>query len=541
MSAECRSWFGIRDSARLALSACSGLMLALAFPKFELPGVVWFALVPLLFTIDRSLLSRVFAYSWLQGFVFFLTVLYWIPVALITYAHASLAAALAKLLLLAAVEGLAVAAAFTLGELISRRLGLCRTFTLPTTWVAFELLRTYLPVGFPWALLGYAAYRDVTLIQFAEFTGIYGVSALIVLVNVAVYRLLTSSQTLTAKLVGVAPALATFGIALLFGMVRISQLHATAAVGNLRVAFVQADIPQSLKWEQSNVEPTFQTYAQETLSALQYHPDLVIWPETAAPFFFIAQADYSDGPLQFHRAYHDRLLKLVSDTHKPLLFGAPALDFSDGISNRNRADLISAEGNVVGYYDKMMLVPFDEYIPMARFLGRIFDKSVESTGPITAGTRQTVLPIKDAKLGVLICYESIFPSLARSSVRTGANVLVNLSNDAWFGTTSAPYQLLAMAAMRALENHTVMVRVANTGISAVVRPSGEIVAATELDTRVTETETVSWISSRTFYTKHGDLFAEFCVAATMVGVLIAFGFRTQDEDDLAALNTKNTK
>ncbi len=541
MSAKGRNRSGIRDSASLALSACSGLMLALALPKFELPGLVWFALVPLLFAIDRSLLPRVFAYSWLQGFVFFLTVLYWIPVALITYAHASLAAALAKLILLAAVEALSIAAAFTLGELISRRVGVSRTITLPTTWVAFELLRTYVPVGFPWALLGYAVYRDVTLIQFVEFTGIYGVSALIVLVNVAVYQILTSSQTLTAKLVGAAPAFATFAIALLFGMVRIRQLHAAAAVGNLRVAFVQADIPQSLKWARSNVEPTFQTYAQETVSALQYHPDLVIWPETAAPFFFIAQADYSDGPLQFHRAYHDRLLKLVRDTRQPLLFGAPALDFSDGISNRNRADLISAEGNMVGYYDKMMLVPFDEYIPMARFLGRLFDKPVESTGPITAGTRQTVLPIKDAKLGVLICYESIFPSLARSSVRTGANVLVNLSNDAWFGTTSAPYQLLAMAAMRALENHTAMVRVANTGISAVVLSSGEIVAATQLDTRVTETETVSWISSRTFYTEHGDLFAEFCVAATILGALIAFVFRTRDEGDLAALSAKNMK
>jgi apolipoprotein N-acyltransferase len=502
------SLFGIRWPARLALSACSGLMLALAFPKFELPGVVWFALVPLLFAIDRNPLPRVFAYSWLQGFVFFLAVLYWIPVALITYGHASLAAALTKLLLLAAVEALSIAAAFTLGELISRRLGVPRTITLPITWVALELLRTYLPVGFPWALLGYAPYRDVTLIQFAEFTGIYGVSALIVLVNVAAYQMLTRSQTLVAKFVGIAPAFGVVVIALLFGTARIRQLQAIPAEGSLRIALVQANIPQSLKWEQSHVEPTFQIYAQETLSASQQHPDLVIWPETAAPFVFIAQADYADGPLQFHQAYHDRLLKLVRDTRQPLLFGALALDFSDGISTRNRADLISADGSVVGYYDKMMLVPFDEYVPMARFFGRLVDKAVESTGPITAGTRQTILPIKDAKLGILICYESIFPSLARSSVQAGA-----------------PYQLLAMAAMRALENHTPMVRVANTGISAFVTPTGEIIAATKLSTRVTETETVSWTGTRTFYTEHGDLFAEFCAAVTTIGVLLAFVFR----------------
>ncbi len=502
-------------------------MLALAFPKLELPGVVWFALVPLLFAIDRNPLRRVFAYSWLQGFTFFLEVLYSIPVALITYGHASLAAALAKLLFLAAVEALPVAAAFTLGELIRRRFGVPRAITLPTAWVAFELVRTYLPLGFPWALLGYAAYRDVTLIQFVEFTGIYGVSALIVLINVAVYRMLTRSEALTAKLVGAAPAFGVFGIALLFGAARIRQLHAAPPVGSLRVSLIQANIPQSLKWVQSNVEPTFQVYAQEMLSASQQHPDLVIWPETAAPFVFIARAEYADGPFQFHRAYHDRLVKLVRATHQALLFGAPALDFHNGISTRNRADLISADGNIVGYYDKIMLVPFDEYVPMTRFFGRFIDKPVQSIGPITAGTRQTILPIKDAKLGVLICYESIFPSLARSYVRAGANVLVNLSNDAWFGTTSAPYQLLAMAAMRALENHTPMIRVANTGISAVIRPTGEIVAETQLSTRITETATVSWIGSRTFYTKHGDLFAEFCVAATTIGALLSFISRTQ--------------
>jgi len=498
-------------------------MLALAFPKFEIPGFVWFSLVPLLFVADRNSLLRVFGYSWLQGLVFFVAILYPIPVALITFDHASWIAALAKLLLLAAFEALSIGAAFTTGELLSRRLRVSRIITLPTAWVTFEFLRTYLPLGFPWALLGYAAYRDLTLIQFVEFTGIYGVSALIVLINITAYEILIRSQTLTSRLVGAVPAFSALGIALLFGTVRLSQLRAAHAVGSLRIAFVQANIPQSLKWVQSNVEPTFQIYSQETLKASRQHPDLTIWPETAAPFIFIAAAEY--GTFQSHRAYHDRLLKLVRDTRQPLLFGAPALDFQNGISTRNRADLISADGNVVGYYDKMTLIPFDEYIPMARFFGRFFDQPVESIGPITPGIRPAILPVKDAQLGVLICYDSIFPAVARNSVRAGANVLVNLSNDAWFGTTSAPYQLLAMAAMRALENHTTMVRVANTGISAVVNPTGEIIAATKLSTRVTEIERVSWTGSRTFYTEYGDLFAEFCALATTIGALVALAFR----------------
>jgi apolipoprotein N-acyltransferase len=520
--------------ARLALSVCSGLTLALAFPKLELTIVVWFALVPLLFAIDGIPLLMVFAYSWLQGFVFFVATLYPIPFALVTYGHASIMAALAKLVLLGALEGLSIASAFSVGELVSRRLRVPRSMMLATTWVAFEFLRTYFPIGFPWALLGYAAYRDVMLIQFAEFTGIYGVSALIVLVNVTIYQMLTHSPTILAKVTEGLPALSAVSIALLFGATRIVQLRATAPAGSLRVAFVQANIPQSLKWEQSNVEPTFQTYATETFRVSQQHPDLAIWPETAVPFAFIAPAEY--GPFQFHRFYHDRLVKLVRDIHQPLLFGAPALDFHNGVSTRNRADLLSADGDVVGYYDKMMLVPFDEYVPVSRFLGRFIDMPVESIGPISAGTQQTILPVKDARLGVLICYDSIFPSLARSSVRAGANVLVNLSNDAWFGTTSAPYELLAIAAMRALENHTVMVRVANTGISAIISPYGEIVSETKLGTRVTETDTVSWISSRTFYTEHGDLFAALCAAVTAIGALIAIVFGIQTWKRSAAFN-----
>ncbi len=272
--------------------------------------------------------------------------------------------------------------------------------------------------------------------------------------------------------------------------------------------------------------PNFLVYAVATLLASRQHPVLVIWPETAATFIFLPESEYASGALPLHEAYEKLLLTLVRNTHQPILFGALALDFDGEVSTRNRADLLSSDGHLVGYYDKMMLVPFDEYIPMARFLGPLMNKPVESIGPITPGTTRTILPVKDARLGVLKCYESIFPSLARKSVRAGANVLVNLSNDAWFGASSAPYQLLAIAAMRALENHTVMVRVANTGISAVITPVGEIVSPTKLGTRVTEFENVSWISSPTFYTGHGDVFALACEVIAAIGLVAALVIKT---------------
>jgi apolipoprotein N-acyltransferase len=501
----------------------SGLILALAFPKAEIPGLAWIALTPLLFTIDQTAIPAVFGYSWLFAFSFFVTILYPVPLSLVTYAHASFVAALTKLVLLSSLEALSIGAAVTTGEFVARRLGLSRIIVLPLAWVGFELFRTYVPVGFPWGLLGYAAYRDVRLIQFAEFTGIYGVSGLIVLVNVTVYQMLASGWNLNEKLFEAAPALGALGIAALFGAIRVHQLHSDSSVGSLKVALVQANIPQNLKWDPSEVEPTFQAYSQETLKAAQQHPDLIIWPESAVPFLFMDLSYY--GVLYFHRDYRNKLVRFIKGAHQTLLFGAPALALVNGVSTRNRADLVSADGELVGYYDKMTLVPFDEYVPLDRYLGRFIEKPVESIGPITAGTRQTLLPVKEAKLGVLICYESMFPSRARDYVEAGANILVNLSNDAWFGTTSAPYQLLAMASMRALENHTLMIRVANTGISAVIEPTGEIAAATKLGTRVTEIETVSWINSPTFYTRHGDLFAEFCLVATTIAALLALAIR----------------
>ena len=510
--------FEISDAVCVSLSVFSGTLLGLAFPKSEIPGVMWFAFVPLLFAIDRSRSRRVFVYAWLQGFVFFAMILHPIVFALTTFGHAWFLSAVAKLVVLAASEALAVGVAFSAEEFICSRVGISKTIALPITWVAFEFARSYVPVGFPWALLGYAAYRDVALIQFVDLTGIYGVSALIILINATIYGALNSSKSLAGRVLEAVPAASIIVLALLLGSRRVAQIDAMPHAGALRVALVQADIPQSLKWKQSSLEPTFQIYSNETLSASWKHPDLVIWPEAAVPFVFLHSSEYSDGPLRFHQGYHDRLLRLVRQAQQPLLFGVPSLDFSNGISTRNRAYLIGSSGEVVGYYDKMILVPFDEYVPAARFLGRLIDKPVESIGPITAGTQQTILPIKDAKLGVLICYESIFPELSRRAVQAGANILVNLSNDAWFGTTSVPHQLMAMAAMRSLENRTTMIRVANTGISAVVSPTGRIVDATRLSSRVTKIEPVSWITARTFYTKYGDVFAGGCLAATLLGL-----------------------
>jgi len=186
---------------------------------------------------------------------------------------------------------------------------------------------------------------------------------------------------------------------------------------------------------------------------------------------------------------------------------------------RNRAYLLAGDGRVGPYYDKVELVPVGEY--SLKVFGYGFKRLVEAPGDFVPGDSLKPMTIGGAKLGILICYESIFPHLARSEVRNGADLLVNMTNDSWYGRSSAPYQLLAMAATRAVENGVPMIRVANSGISAVIDPTGRIMHRTELFTRVTEIRTVRWTNGHSFYVDFGYLFAPGCFALFLLALCAA--------------------
>jgi apolipoprotein N-acyltransferase len=207
----------------------------------------------------------------------------------------------------------------------------------------------------------------------------------------------------------------------------------------------------------------------------------------------------------------------------PILFGAPAMVEIDGRTGfYNRAYLVSAKGEVVSHYDKMELVPFGEYVPAHALLGFFVNRIVQGFGDLIPGDRQTLFPMKGATLGILICYESIFPDFTRREVKGGATVLVNITNDAWYGESSAPFQALAMASLRSVETKVPMVRVANTGVSTIIEPSGELTYRTPLFKRGTEIETVRWRPVRTVYTVVGDLFSEICFVLMALGLFFAW-------------------
>lgn len=528
---------------RPGLAAVSGLALAAAFPKIDLSLFAWVAFIPLFCAIERQSLRRVFCYAWLQGLVCFIASLYWVVIALHVFASVPSVLAVLPMLLLAAIMGIYTAAAIWSGEFIARRLGIANLLTIPIAWTALEWVRTYFPIGFPWNLLGYAAYRNIELIQFAEFTGVYGVSALIIFFNVVAYAVIFQVYSRRVQIMGLGTLTAAMALALIFGVWRVHQLSTAAPLGSLKVAMVQGDIPQSLKWDPKFLETSFEIYRAQSEAAVQRGADLIVWPEAAATFFFQPDDRY---PAQFatDAAYRQRLLELAARTGEPILFGAPALGVEDNrIGFYNRAYLVSGSGKVEGWYDKIQLVPFGEYVPLRKLLGGLVNRVVVGFGDLFAGRRQTLFEVHGAKLAVLICYESVFPNLTRTAVERGANILMNITNDAWYGKSSAPYQLLAMAAMRSAETKAPMVRVANTGISAVIQSDGAITARTSLFKRGTETEHVYWRQERTVYTQVGDIFAETCLALTLIALVIALArprpAAGEQEQELAALMSAN--
>ncbi|HWU40190.1 MAG TPA: apolipoprotein N-acyltransferase, partial [Candidatus Acidoferrum sp.] len=284
----------------------------------------------------------------------------------------------------------------------------------------------------------------------------------------------------------------------------------------IRIALLQGNIPQDVKWEPKFQEETMAIYMDLTLRAQATLPQLVIWPETATPFFF-----------QDSFPYRSRILDLAQKLQTHLLFGSPGYDRKGReIHYYNSAFLISPEGKVSGRYDKIHLVPFGEYAPLTGIFGFTRD-IIGAMGDFHSGEEVRNLAIAQGKFGVLICYEAIFPDLTRQFVDQGALFLVNITNDAWFGHTAAPYQHLSMVALRAVENRVPIARAANTGVSGFIHPSGRILQASDIFTKAIVSGNIYLSKRWSFYTQFGDLFTYLCIGYTVL-FLIYIRFRRED-------------
>jgi apolipoprotein N-acyltransferase len=472
-------------------AASSGGLLALAFPRPDLALLAWVALVPLLLVMAR----RPFRSGFVAGTVFFAVILYWVNIVMTTFGHLHpVLSVLAWLLLsayLALYFGVATWAACRLRELR----GYAVPLTLPVLWVALEFLRETLLTGFPWASIGYSQHASLNLLQSADLFGVYGLGYLLVLVNAVIAEWLLT-RNLPRRQRPVAAGLVTMvllGSAWGYGYWRLgTDLDGRAE--RLKVTVVQGNIPQDVKWLPEFQQETVRIYRDLSLTAARAEqPGLIIWPEAATPFYYQdankLSAQVADVPRQAGAA---------------LLFGSPAYRQEQGsLRYLNSAFLLDLEGREKGRSDKIHLVPFGEYVPLKRFLPFI-EKLVVGIGDFSPGTINP-LPLNGHRLGVLVCYEAIFPELAREWVRQGSGLLVNVTNDAWFGNSSAPWQHLAMVRFRAVENRVWIARAANTGISAFIAPSGQILAATGLFVPATATVEVGLGARPGLYARTGDL------------------------------------
>jgi len=497
----------------LLLAILSGLLLTASFPPGKLSFLAWIALVPLLISIRDKVPGTAIKLGFTAGFFHYLTLMYWITVVLGRYGNLNLAVSLVALLLLSLYLALypALFSYFT----IQIDQAPFYPFFMAAFWVSLEYARAHLVTGFPWCLLGYSQYEHLAVIQIADLVGVYGITFLIVLINGLLFRSFFGKKGVKRSFLKWEWLFVVLIMAgtLFYGFHQLSQKKARIKTApHINAAVIQANIDQSVKWKPSFQAKTLETYFRLSHSVGHLKPSLIVWPETALPLF------YQDAP-----RFSPRMEGLSKELGAMLLFGSPAYKRADRkVEYYNRAYMIAPGASTTGYYDKRHLVPFGEYVPLKKYLPFI-NQLVQAAGNFTSGDRQRPLREKDLSMGVLICFEAIFPELARDLSREGANLLVNITNDAWFGTTSAPYQHLSMAVFRSVETGIPMVRAANTGFSAFIGWDGKILSRTALfEEAVLDRSIPVPPSLPTLYTRTGDLFAGGMVVVSLLMLLYLF-------------------
>jgi apolipoprotein N-acyltransferase len=495
-----------------ALSALSAILLSLSFPGYDIEVLAWIGLLPLFSLIKGGSTRNAFLWCWTSGTLFFFITINWVIKTMNNYGGIPLWVSLLILLLLSLYLGLYFGVFGLLTRYVTTKARLPLPCAAPLLWVSLEYVRAHLLTGFPWASLGYSQYRFLHLIQIADITSVLGVSFLVVAVNAALFEILSKGRR--RKIISVSAVAFLFLLSLAYGYYRLNRSYDNTE-RELSVAVLQGNIPQNLKWDRAFQRRTIDIYARLTAESHQHQAHLVIWPETAAPLFF-----------QDPSTYRQELFDLAKEENVFLLFGSPSYTVGADATLKlfNSAYLISPNGESLSRYDKRHLVPFGEYIPLSKILFFI-EKMVAGIGDFVPGNDYTLFQIPQAKFGVVICFEVVFPDLVRHFVLNGAEFMATITNDAWFGRSAAPYQHFAMVVFRAIENRVYFARAANTGISGFISPKGETLKASPLFVENALLRTISPSTTRTIYTAYGDIFAYVSIFITGIVMIVAVFFR----------------
>ena len=498
------------------LALCSAVLLILAFPDFELWPLAAVGLVPLLFIVaQRPRPLRSFFLGWLTGAVFFYGSCYWLTYSMIHYGGVPTPVAYLLLIPVPLVVGLFPGiCAFVLARAISRW-GTTALLAAALIWPATEWARLGI-TGQLWNALGYALAYKPSLIQPASWGGVYAVSFLLVAINAALTFVLVR-RTFKGAIVTVGILGAV--VVVIFAASLKSQVRPVADPNAPFIVALQPNVPMALVKSTAEMQTLIDRHVSMTEAALNSLPQpsqtrLVIWPESPMNF------DYgTDTQLR------ELLLNFATKHNASILFNSQEQAPNDGIYNS--ALFVNEQGRLIAQYDKIRLMPFGEYVPLPRWLpGANLITAI--VGDFTPGTRFTLMPVGEARVGVFICIESAYPFITRGLTREGANVLVNISNDGYLGPTAVRRQHLANAVFRAVENDRDVMRVTNSGITAYITSQGEVQDATEsFSTAVRIWRIGGRNSSQTFYSRHGDVFAGICAALSLILLASTFRWRTK--------------
>jgi apolipoprotein N-acyltransferase len=485
-----------------AILAAAAFFTALSFPRTDWSLTPWVLVTPLLVVATFTPPRTAFWWGLLYGGVFFLVLLRWLNFTFRVYSTIPGPLVLLPTILLAGYCAFWIAAvAWAVSRVAARWSTSAALLLAPFFWIAAEWLRGHLLGGFPWGTLGYSQYLQLRVIQVAELGGVHAVSFLLLAVNAALAGclLLTWRRALAGAVAAGVLVLAT----LVFGNARLQD---STVRPTTRVTLMQPSIEQPVKWEPKHAVETLSIYFALTRQAAAERPDLLVWPETASPTI-LRQDPQLLGALR----------TVSAELRAPLLIGS--LDAEGNPPRfRNTAFVLTDQG-IVGRYDKIHLVPFGEFVPLSGVIGFVRGWA-EFISELEPGTRTVVFPGPPAPYGVVICYEGIFPDLVRDFVRNGARLMVNMTNDAWFGRTSGPEQHLSMYPFRAVEHRVSVVRAANTGVSAFITPSGRIVRRMNLYERGLLTESVPLRVGKTLFTRLGDWPGLLALAASAAALAL---------------------
>ena len=493
---------------KTALAVLSGALLAGSFPKFGTPALAWIALAPLIVSVvlalgERRAPSRTFGLGVLTGVVYFTGTLYWVVGVMNTYGGLSFVVSVLVALLLASYLALYVGLFALLVRTAVHRLGVAGVWLSPCFWVATEWARSTGGAGFAWAPLGSSQATVIPVVQAASVVGVYGLSALVALVGTAAAAVaLTRDRVQRGGAIAVALLLAAVVAG---GLLRVNRgvlLHEGAS---FKAGLVQGSINQEDKYDPKLREVILGRYLDLSRQVIGEGADLVVWPEAATPFYFDLQANFA-APVR----------RLAVEARTPFLIGTDEfVPASAEAPDRyfNSAVLVGRDGRSRASYRKMQLVPFGEYVPLKRLLFFV-GPLIEAVSDFSAGTEPVVFDADGRRFSVAICYESVYPWLARAFVLRGSQLLVTITNDAWFQRSSAAYQHFEQGAIRAVEEGRYVVRAANTGISGAVDPYGRVLIRTDLFVPAAVTADVRLLSGRTWYNQLGDIVVWMSLVAT---------------------------